>query len=416
MKNEKKKNSVVGAMTLYLSLIWVAYLVASYCAISPEEREFTLVGRLLSYMPQDILETLSLTQKEVPKITVHKPQSDEKIKKLLMNLEKNGIKPLQVSDLKSLYGNPATVPDGDIPTLTNAYQFYAFVDHCIQRGCDSADFYWAPSEASLDKLPKKMRVLPREWERKLPNAASLEKSARYYLTGCSINNKDNKDNKSRYNLSLFYSDFYRMLCAVNDTQTQWQWMRLTPEELEALHRLLSLVDEAILKKGMNREERSLAILNALVKRVKYHDLDDIESVFYKNRNKFVIYATQWEEGKKPGKAICEGYAQTYGFCLALVGIHSIPISGIVRRKEVESYLERTEKGDEPDPGCHAWNYVQMDDDVWYHVDPTWYDAENGKFNKKWFKQTHDQVYNANRAWVGCFPKNFPYSEQAPLPK
>lgn len=401
MKNGKPKHSITGALILYLTVIWVAYLVATYCAVSPEEREFTMVGRLLSYMPQGLLEIGYESGREVTELQAVEPKIDKDIADALERLKAKGISPLKVEELHTLFGNTEGVPKGDIPILTNVKQFYAFVDKCIKEGWDSAEFYWGIQAAE-----------------ELPSEFSLRNSGEYYLTGVRIIQGKQEKAGWRYRLSLFYSDFYRILSAVNDTKKQWQWMRLTPEELVTLRKLLVLVDVAIPRKEMSEQERALSIAKLLVCCVEYHALQDKESVFYKNRNKFVVYATQWEPDAagniKPGKAICEGYAQTYGLCLALAGVRSIPISGIVHRKAVEE----TSGAKKTDPGYHAWNYVQMND-AWYHVDPTWCDVTDpaGKqgFDEKWFRRTHQEMYSMDRAWAGCFPRGFWHAGQAPLP-
>lgn len=58
-----------------------------------------------------------------------------------------------------------------------------------------------------------------------------------------------------------------------------------------------------------------------------------------------------------GKAVCEGYAESFQYLLSRAGIQSAMVTG----KELAGNRD------------HAWNLVRMDDGNWYHVDTTWDD-------------------------------------------
>lgn len=53
-----------------------------------------------------------------------------------------------------------------------------------------------------------------------------------------------------------------------------------------------------------------------------------------------------------GLSVCEGYAESFQFCLSMFGIRSTVVTGDV----------------------HMWNYVMLDGDA-YYVDPTWNDSD-----------------------------------------
>lgn len=383
----KKAHPFGKALLLYILLIIVACQIAVYWTSTPEDQDDTMIGWLISKVPNWVTDSLSLREESYTEINVICPAPDKETKKLLEALRNKGVTPLRLIDLKCSFTSGKTYKDREgIPSLSNEQELYAYLDNCILKGADKAYFRWTSN-------------------RSLPNTAKISNSIEYYLTG--YNHRQIPEmGKDVYEISLLYSDFYRMLRAVNesalkDTNYQ-QWLRLTPEELEALHKALRLVNEAITRKGMSKEERALAILKKMVPLITYHELRDSKSVFYMNRNKFVIYATGWGAGKQ-GNAICEGYAQTYGFCLTLAGIKSLSISGICNRTNSDDY------------GYHAWNYVQMDDG-WYHVDPTWCDNGN-EIDFNWFKRTHKALSDKNRAWQGIhgFPKEYGFPGQADLP-
>lgn len=88
-----------------------------------------------------------------------------------------------------------------------------------------------------------------------------------------------------------------------------------------------------------------------------------------------------KNGLLEGKCVCAGYADILRNALAMVGIESKYISGMVvdSRKEKESFKREEikkgkswqEKDDEILIGeWHAWNKVKLDG-VWYNVDSTW---------------------------------------------
>lgn len=71
-----------------------------------------------------------------------------------------------------------------------------------------------------------------------------------------------------------------------------------------------------------------------------------------------------------GEAVCDGYAKAFKLLCDRYGIPCIIVAGTA----VQS------GGSE----AHAWNYVQMEDGLWYAVDVTWNDNESGTPDADYF--------------------------------
>ena len=116
---------------------------------------------------------------------------------------------------------------------------------------------------------------------------------------------------------------------------------------ESVSELLSFVDD-----GMSDFEKELVLHDKLSEKVRYVD----------GENAHNAYGAIVE-----GKAVCEGYAEALKYLLDCVGIESFIMIG--------SSVNPTTGESEP----HGWCAVKLDG-VFYHVDPTWNDQENGLFH------------------------------------
>ncbi len=84
-----------------------------------------------------------------------------------------------------------------------------------------------------------------------------------------------------------------------------------------------------------------------------------------------------------GRAVCQGYAETFELFMDLLGINCKFVEG----KDLKTGVS------------HAWNMVQLDGD-WYQVDVTWDDPipdQKGKVQYKYFL-VNDQVLSADHNW------------------
>ena len=61
-----------------------------------------------------------------------------------------------------------------------------------------------------------------------------------------------------------------------------------------------------------------------------------------------------------GRAVCDGYAKAFYLLCEREGIPCVIVAGVAKQ------------GEKSEP--HAWNYVQMEDELWYGVDTTWDDV------------------------------------------
>lgn len=118
--------------------------------------------------------------------------------------------------------------------------------------------------------------------------------------------------------------------------------RTLAEEIGNLHASLASFET----EGESRYERLLSIHRLLASRVTYDG-----------------------EGVRPhcaagalidGRAVCDGYAKAFYLLCEREGIPCVIVAGVAMQNGKS----------EP----HAWNYVQMEDGLWYGVDTTWDDV------------------------------------------
>ena len=257
------------------------------------------------------------------------------------------------------------------PVIREEKTLFAFIKACAEKGFTFSQF---DLPAQGDKIaPEQLPGILYKITNSLYHISDFSLHSTYTLT---------TDTGHRMQLHWINSDFARMSEAVqsmlnvaskelnNEQSTAWEpmWLHLNVEEIRALKTALDMLKETV-KKADSADLRARKLHDALIGLVEYHNLKDEKSVFYQNRNKFVIYAMQ-------GNAICEGYAQAYGFLLNLAGVQSQRVSGIVY--------------DSNGQGCgHAWNMVKGSQG-WRHVDVTWDDNGN-KARYTYFMVTDDTM-------------------------
>lgn len=112
--------------------------------------------------------------------------------------------------------------------------------------------------------------------------------------------------------------------------------------------------------GINRHEKLKSINDQLCDIVTYPENQGTET----NPN-YGPMAHQPTGALLNGSAVCEGYAEALKLICDREGIPCITAVGV------------------GDGGAHKWNYVQMDDGLWYLVDVTWNDQITVKYYN-WF--------------------------------
>lgn len=141
--------------------------------------------------------------------------------------------------------------------------------------------------------------------------------------------------------------------------------------------------EKIISKGMSDVEKIKAVHDYIVVNTKY----DIEGFNQGNLPR----SAYTEEGVLiNGKAVCQGYAETFGLFMDLLDIESKMVIGT----ELNNGLG------------HAWNMVRIDD-KWYHIDVTWDDPvpdQGDKIQYKYFL-IRDEDISKDHKWVkNDYPK------------
>ena len=114
---------------------------------------------------------------------------------------------------------------------------------------------------------------------------------------------------------------------------------------------------------------------------------------------YIVLNTVYEETGDPshnmtgvlldGKAVCEGYAETFKFFCDKYDIPCITVTG-------DAYSDSSSE-------AHAWNYVQMEDEKWYAVDVTWDDplvngSDSGKVYYSYFLVGSESQYK-NKTFI-----------------
>ena len=141
--------------------------------------------------------------------------------------------------------------------------------------------------------------------------------------------------------------------------------------------------------------------------------------FYRGMGADMIGELPWSplsalEGKTDTQApVCEGYARAMKVLCDEMGIPNILMTGYAWSSP-----------DATQPAEHMWNYVQMEDEKWYAIDPTWDDPFDGKTTKaasggeshKWFllgseaELAEDWLFYDSHFenWRNSYPNNGPF--------
>ncbi len=356
---------LVGMLSIFVVLAYTFWCVLDY--ISAPLPEQTLLGRVIQNMPDWVRHVTPRDQEILHQNEYERAAPDKKLRETIETL---GLKPLSVGDIglflyRNVTANKNPFPSNKTPIVDNSNDLYSLADQMVREGRDRVIF-----QSSCPDL------------RNL--CSPIAESLNYYLSDVNLEDLDN----GKHCLTFFYTDFYRILRTVNDGD----WTRLSKDEIEALHKLLDWLAELKTPQfkfqQLPKEKKAYDIAAILCKHVEYDrgtqkssskekaDAIREDSVFYKNRSKFVLYATR-------GKAICEGYAQTYGLLLAMVGVRSLPVAGVCSRKEEL-------------PGWHAWNLVNVEANKWYHYDTTWADGDKG-LAEFWLQVKGQKIKQEGRA-------------------
>lgn len=346
-----KNNSVIGPVSIFVSLLLIGGAALVYI-IKPEAVEYlyreiyTYTAPNLGFLPPpSVEESIVVTEVKLDKPKIEEPEVIQKLKsyksngivKLLPRLSKEEIKP----------------ESGPVKVSTKK-ELYRLLNSCALHGITEVTI--------MNNLPIQY------WARAVEESVYGQSEISY---------ETNKDGSQTWR--FFLNDYSRLMQTAYEPDN---WVNLTQDELLALENALILISQdAGIKAGMSDYDKAKNLHDALIRRVDYHDLKDSGSVFYLSRNKFVMYALSDDN------AICEGYAQVYGFLLSMVGIESYPVSGSCATvSPADDAIDKFK-----DIGAHAWNIVKINGQ-WGHVDVTWDDA-GGKSPVKY------DYFGKSDAWV-----------------
>lgn len=336
----KKWRSFVGPKTLFVSILVVS-AAGLYVTLRPEivdvvyREMYTYASPVLQFLPPPRVEETVVVQEVDVELGVDKPPVISRLERLI---DEGIITPVPRPSLKSL------LPAGGVPVIKSQRELYRLIHGCTLHGISEVSF---------------------EFKGKAPMNMCRRAEQSVYGQSHIFSNSEGKSGKE--NWVLFLNDFSRLMQVVYGVvdKDDSHWVHLTPDELKTLEMALDWLQAAgINREGMNDREKAKLIHDEMAKRITYHDLNAAESVFYQNRNKFISYALLQKD------AICEGYAQTYGFLLSLVGVESFPVSGYCYEAEQSEFdikqMNTLSIG-------HAWNMVKIGG-KWGHVDVTWDDS------------------------------------------
>lgn len=133
-------------------------------------------------------------------------------------------------------------------------------------------------------------------------------------------------------------------------------------EMETVFRGIDEAEAAIkeMRKSESRYDTVKAIHDYLCRTVDY-DYDASELELSGNLEPHSVVPA-FGGGSRPYKVVCEGYAKAF--------------KALCNRFRIPSVLYNEY--------VHMWNLVQMDDGIWYGIDTTWDDVENGSPDYTYF--------------------------------
>lgn len=133
-------------------------------------------------------------------------------------------------------------------------------------------------------------------------------------------------------------------------------------EAEAIHVLISLIQDNKISNEMNDKEKAKVLFNWIIKFTSYDNSFDLES-----------YTGYGQIVNK--KAVCQGYTATYNYMCKLLGLDVQGISGTAGSNQED----------------HIWTLIDLDGEI-FHIDATWGDSfGTEEANYSYFVVTSDII-------------------------
>lgn len=152
---------------------------------------------------------------------------------------------------------------------------------------------------------------------------------------------------------------------------------LTPSINKSLNSHVDKILKQIITDDMSQVDQVRAVHDYIILNTAYYENDALRPEDYPN------YVFTTEGVLKKGKAVCQGYAETFGLFMDRLGIECKFVVG----KDLKNKVG------------HAWNMVSLNG-AWYHVDTTWDDPipdQKGRVQYKYFLVT-DELMSKDHSW------------------
>lgn len=147
---------------------------------------------------------------------------------------------------------------------------------------------------------------------------------------------------------------------------------------EDIKNINTKIDSIVKELGINNMESDDKIKT-------YHDYLISHTIYdddFAEDNKSIYSATKANGALLQGYAVCGGYSDAMALFLDYINVPNIIISS----------------------DTHAWNLVYIDD-RWLHLDSTWNDTENKKYNYEFYMITTEQLFRLDTK-EHMFPSGF----------
>lgn len=380
-ENKRESRVLVNLLKLVsVVAVGISLILSLMLDLNRPERlpggESTLLKTIRMVVPQE--EVVQHEEKfSVSPVQVH----GGKLMETVRELHEAGIIPAR---LPSIFGNKRIA---DIPSVATFAGLHNLMQACAEVGYTSVMFEVSPKSLFAQAQKRDANAVA--------DALFMTICTSYLISDISksLYFEGGTADCTRYQISWINTDFAHMSEAVESMlrvvnrgvaqNSEWEplWLRLNAEEIFALGKALNILRNAGIHRNDDDLLRARKLHDALIPLVTYHEVNNPRSVFYRNRNKFVIYAMD-------GNAICEGYAQAYGFLLRLAGVQSQLICGLVHDEQGKLL------------NAHAWNLVKVGEKDWRHVDVTW-DDHGDRAVADFFMRTDSEMKSRAagfRAW------------------
>lgn len=188
------------------------------------------------------------------------------------------------------------------------------------------------------------------------------------------------DTKTMSNIAGYISP-YNSFTMVNTTVSSYGEIyvkvskKYSEEDINNINEKINSIIEELKIKDLTIEEKIKTFHDYLISHTTY-DKDFAED------NKSIYEATKANGALLQGYAVCGGYSDAMAIFLDIINVPNIIVSS----------------------DTHAWNLVYVDDQ-WLHIDSTWNDTENKKYDYEFYEITTAELFSLDTK-EHSFPRAF----------